>query len=178
MWPSANLLLMLALLLPNCSQQPFAKDIDLTAIGAMAPKGRVQDRDYNDLPVVNNLIQHGKQAIPYLISKLDDETKIKGHVVDYWSDVRVGDVALMILTDLFTDSTWQNTTIPGVGWDEFLQRGNHKSLTAEQVLRNYISKHGRSAIKKRWQALWLKYRNQLFWDQNDRCFRLSAQETH
>lgn len=173
----------------NCPQQPPTKatrvkqesraarvsDIDLAAIGSIAPKGRVQDRDYNDLPVVTKLIQHGKKAIPYLISKLDDETRIKSHVMDYWSDVRVADVALIILTDFFTDSTWQKSTIPGVSWDEFLERANH-DLTAEQVLRYYISKHGRKAIKARWQALWLKYRNQLVWDTNQRCFRLTSNE--
>ena len=74
---------------------------------------------YNNLPIVSTLIAHGKESIPYLISKLDDDTKIEGHVIDYWSEVRVGDVALVILTDFFTDGSWQHTTIPGVSWDEF-----------------------------------------------------------
>jgi hypothetical protein len=146
-------------------------EINLAAIGRIAPKGRVQDADYNHLPVVEQLIAHGKQSIPYLISKLDDETKIQGHVMDYWNDVRVGDVAFIILTDFFTDHTWQNTTIPGVDWDEFLERGGNKDITAEQVLRNYISSHGRSKIKSRWQQIWDKYRDKVEWDQTERCFK-------
>ncbi len=67
--------------------------IDLTKIGPIAPKGRVQDTEYNRLPIVEDLIARGNEAVPFLIGKLDDETKIKGHVFDYWSDVRVGDVA-------------------------------------------------------------------------------------
>ncbi len=63
-------------------------------MGRIAPKSRVQDRDYNQLPVVEQLIAHGKESIPFLISKLDDETKIVGHVIDYWNQVYVGDVAL------------------------------------------------------------------------------------
>ena len=148
-------------------------DINLASIGSIAPKGRVQDPDYNDLAVVNSLIQQGREAIPYLISKLDDETKIEGHVMDYWSDVRVADVAFITLTDFFTDSSWQHTTLPGVGWDEFLERGGNRDLTAEQVLRNYISKHGRKTIKDRWQALWREYGDRVFWDNKERCFRVT-----
>jgi hypothetical protein len=146
-------------------------DIELAAIGAIAPKGRVQDRDYNDLPVVTTLIAHGQEALPYLISKLNDETIIEAHVMDYWHEVRVGDVALIILSDFFTDSN-QNTTIPAVGWDEFLERGTNSGLTAAQVLRNYISKHGRKKIKARWQETWREYRDRVFWDENERCFKV------
>jgi hypothetical protein len=145
-------------------------EIDLATIGAIAPKGRVQDREYNQLPVVERLIAHGRESIPYLISKLDDATKIDGHVLDYWYDVRVGDVALIILTDFFIDHTWQNTTIPGIGWDKFLEPGGNTDLTGEQVLRNYIAKHGRRKIKQRWQKIWEEYRDKVEWDEKERCF--------
>jgi hypothetical protein len=191
-----NLLLIIGLSLPTaCSRAPSAKvtqrlpvkdessasivpvsDLNLASIGSIASKGRVQDSEYNDLAVVKRLTQQGKGAIPYLISKLDDETRIEGHVIDYWSEVRVADVALIILTHFFTDSSWQNTTVPGVGWDEFLERGVDRDLTGEQVLRNYISKHGRKAIKDRWHALWQEYRDRLFWDENERCFRVTFKE--
>lgn len=156
---------------PPSTKRPL-DEIDLAKIGAHAPKGRVQDREYNQLALVEDLIAHGKQSIPYLISKLDDETKINGHVVDYWYAVHVGDVALIILSDFFTDSTWQSTTIPGVGWDEFLERGGNRNLTGEQVLRNYIAKHGRGAIKKRWQQIWEAHKDEIWWDGKDRCFKL------
>jgi hypothetical protein len=189
-----NLLLVIGLSLPTgCSRAPSAKvterlpakvessasvvpvsDINLASIGSIAPKGRVQDGEYNDLAVVKRLTQQGKEAIPYLISKLDDETKIEGHVIDYWSEVRVADVALIILTDFFTDSSWQKTTVRGVGWDEFLERRVDRDLTREQLLRNYISKHGRKAIKDRWQALWREYSDRLYWDKNERCFRVTS----
>src|SRR5215471_7815339 len=149
---------------------PFSQ-IDLSKIGAIAPKGRVQDRDYNHLPVVEHLIAHGSEAVPFLIGKLDDRTKIKDHVFDYWYDVRVGDVAFIILTDFFTDPTWEKTTIPGVGYDTFLGRTN-SNLTGEQVLRDYISKHGRHDITDRWRAIWSQYKDRAYWDDKDRCFRL------
>ena len=149
-------------------------DINLATIGPVSPKGRVQDQDYNDLAIVKSLIAHRNEAVPYLISKLDDETKIESHVVDHWYEVRVGDVALIILTDFFTDSGWRNTTIPGVSWNEFLERGSNRDLTGEQVLRNYISKHGRKEIRNRWEKIWSEYSDRLLWDEKDRSFRVRA----
>jgi hypothetical protein len=148
--------------------------VDLVKIGHIAPKGRVQDLDYNQLSVIEELIAQGKDSVPYLISKLDDETKIDGPIVDYWSDVRVGDVALIVLTDFFTDSSWQRTTLAGVSWDEFLERRNRKTLTGQQVLRNYIAQHGRKKIQDRWKDTWEQYSNKLYWDEKERCFRLTS----
>ena len=37
--------------------------IDLSKMGHMAHKGRVQDKDYNDLEVVDQLIANGKDSI-------------------------------------------------------------------------------------------------------------------
>jgi len=147
--------------------------IDLASIGPIASKGRVQDHDYNDLPVVQNLIAHGKDSIPYLISKLSDETKVDGHVLDYWSEVRVGDVALIILTDFFTDAGQQKTTIAGLAWDEFLERGKTE-LTAEQVLHSYIAKHDRNKIKDRWQEIWKQHCDRIFWDESEQCFKVRS----
>jgi hypothetical protein len=146
--------------------------IDLREIGHVAPKGRVQDSDYNQLTVVENLITHGNEAVPFLIDKLSDETKLENQVFDYWHEVRVGDVALVILADFFTDPTGQ-TTIPGVGYDTFLRRKPHSNLTAEQLLRNYIAKNTRNDIVERWRAIWAKYKQRVYWDKIDRCFKLS-----
>ncbi len=146
-------------------------EIDLTRIGSVASKGRVQDTDYNHLPIVENLIAHGNDSVPFLIGKLADETKIRGHVFDYWYDVRVGDVAFVILTDFFTDRTWRDTTVPGVGYDTFLQRAN-SDIMAEQVLRDYIAKHGRGDISNRWRQIWVQYKDRVYWDESDRCFKL------
>lgn len=149
-------------------------EINLAKIGALAPKGRVQDRDYNQLPVVEQLILHGKESIPFLIGKLEDETRAEGHIMDYWSDVRVGDVAFVILTDFFTDSTWQRATIPDGGWDEFLGRGKDKNLPAEQLLRRYIARHGRRSIRQRWQQMWEQYKDKVYWDVDEKCFEMAA----
>jgi len=155
----------------NVSTVPLSQ-IDLTKIGVVADKGRVQDTDYNHLPVVESLIAHGNEAIPFLINKLDDETRMKDHVFNAGSEVHVGDVAFVILTDFFTDPTWQKTTIPGVDYDVFLQRTPNSNVAGEQLLRNYIAKHGRHDITKRWRNIWAQYKDLVHWDEHERCFRL------
>lgn len=147
------------------------KDIDLSKIGHITPKGRVQDKDYNELPIIDQLTANGKESIPFLISKLEDETKIKEHVMDYWYEIRVGDVAQIILNDFFLDYSWKKSTIPGVGWNEFLECKG-QDLTSEQCLSNYVSKYGRKSIRAKWQRVWDENKERIYWDETDRSFRL------
>ena len=148
-------------------------EIDLAHPGRIAPKGRVQDREYNQLPVVEQLIARGKESIPFLISKLDDETRIEGHVVDYWNQVYVGDVALIFLSDFFLERRRESSTIEGMKWEEFLGRGN-KEITGEQLLRSYVERHGRKRIKERWKNAWEKYQERIYWDEQERAFKVRA----
>jgi hypothetical protein len=147
-------------------------EINLAQIGHVASKGRVQDKDYNQLPVVEQLIAHGKESIPFLISKLEDETKIEDHVMDYWYQVYVGDVALIILSDFFLDKNWERSTVEGMKWDDFLERGAKREITGEQLLRNYIERHGRKRIKERWLQAWAKYQERIYWDDRERNFKI------
>jgi hypothetical protein len=55
-----------------------------------------------------------EKAIPLLIACLPDETATKESVMDFWPTTTVGDIAFFYLCDLFTDSTWQHSTIVGV----------------------------------------------------------------
>src|SRR5437899_3011624 len=86
-------------------KQPLAQ-IDLSKIGPIATKGRVQDKDYNELEVIDQLIGNGKASIPFLISKLDDRTTIDNHVMFSWPKVTVGDVALIVMSDFSLYTTW------------------------------------------------------------------------
>jgi hypothetical protein len=170
---------------PNVSaegmNQSASAAIDLTTIKRIESKGRVQDHDYNEIPVVDQLIALGPACIPLLIQGLEDQTVVVGRgmsgnesdrpVIAFWSETTVGDLALVILTDLFTDSTWEKTTIPGVGWNEFLDRKD-KNLTGEQVLREFIEKHGRKGLKAKWHKIWELNRDKIYWDKTERCFKV------
>jgi hypothetical protein len=146
--------------------------IDLAKIGHIAPKGRVQDKEYNQLEVVERLIAGGKESIPFLISQLESEKRVQGQVIDFWRKVTVGDLASIILLDLFTDPTWSKPTITGLTWNEFLEVEKDSDQDAEQQLRSYLSKHGRRQIKAKWQRVWEQNQERLYWDENDRCFKL------
>ena len=160
---------------PSSTPQPtIALDkIDLSQIGSLGGKGRAQDPSYHrDLLIVNQLLSHGKEAIPFLISKLDDETKIDSPVVDYWYESYVGDVALILLTDFFANTDEKTSTIQGMDWDTFLGRGTNKEIMAEELLRRYIKKNGRKKIKLRWQEAWEHNKDRIYWNEKDMNFSL------
>jgi hypothetical protein len=105
---------------------------DLRRIGQIADKGRVQDRDYNRTnPVIEQLIALRLDAIPLLIARLTDTTVIPKPPVNFWPQVTVGDVALLILSDFFLTSTGEVSTVPGPG------------LTTSSSARARMCLHGR-----------------------------------
>lgn len=97
---------------------------------------------------------------------------MKRQTIDFWYEVYVGDIALIILNDFFTKNDGITSTIPSFSWDEFLERGNDKDSTGEQILRNYIEKHGRTKIKERWQKMWKENKEDIYWDESKRCFMI------
>jgi hypothetical protein len=147
---------------PIISPKKALAEIDLKTIKHIAPEGRAQDgsledEKFNRLSIADDLIAHGKDSIPFLIGKLEDETEMERQTHDYWYKVYVGDVALIILGDLFTKNDGLTSTMPGFGWDEFLERGE---------------KHRRKTIRARWQKMWDENRENIVWDDAERCFKL------
>lgn len=150
-------------------------EIDLSQIDRVAPKGRVQDKDYNDLVVIDELLAHGNDAIPFLISKLEDDTKIDHHVFDYWpGPVTVGDVAYVILMDFTTDSSWTRDTIPGADRESILGRYD-RNLPGVERLARFVEKHGRKPVRQAWEKIWAAQKDQIIWDERERCFTLRNQ---
>lgn len=148
-------------------------DIDLSKIGHTAPSGRVQDLDNDPSDVVRQLVANEKKSVPFLISKLDDNTRVDDRIFDYWYNTFVGDIALSVLGDLFTLPDGVTSTLPGMSWDELLERGDDRSTMGEELLRRYIRKHGRKTIKQKWQAVWKANESKIYWDSTDRCFKLT-----
>lgn len=164
---------------PTPSSKPLevvskVSDIDLSKIGHTAPSGRVQDLDNDPSDVVQQLVAKEKESIPFLISKLDDNTRVNDRIFDYWYNTFVGDIALSVLGDLFTLPDGVTSTIPGMGWDELLERGDDRATMGEELLRRYIRKHGRKTILAKWQAVWKANESKIFWDSTDRCFKVKS----
>lgn len=148
------------------------KKIDLISIRHISPKGRVQDKEYNqNIPVVDQLISKGTDAIPILINFLEDERQLEKGVVDFWPEVKVGDMAHIILFDFFTDESFVKSTIPEIkfllGEDFFPDKPSWEKWY------DLIKEHGRISVKKYWQKIWENYREFIQWDVKKRCFTIS-----
>lgn len=148
-------------------------EIDISKIGHIAPKGRVQDKEYNELAVVDDLIANGKEAIPFLIGKIEDETVIHKPVMDFWPEITVSDVALLILSDFSLDSTWTKETIPGTSWQELFGAKQNPGISFSEYYETQIRKHGRGWVRARWETIWATYSDRLVWDDRERCFKLA-----
>ena len=131
-------------------------------------KGRLQECDDN--PVMKKVLAAGSPSIPVLISQLDETSRTKEPIEDFWNYTTSGDVAFIILTDLFTDKDGKSFTMPGVpNWD-MIMAGCNKA--AEACWRKYIHKHGIRSLQQSWQAAWEADRDRVVWDDDARCFRL------
>jgi hypothetical protein len=160
------------------AQTPSAGGIhfDLSKVGFVLDgkqicedKGRIQDYPSK---VMDQIISSGPNAVPVLIAMLRDEhiAETPEPIICYWPPMAIGDIAFCILTDLFTDSTYVKTTLPGTGWDDML--GPPADRPAWVQLNEFIKEHGRTALQVKWQKLWDKYKAEVYWDAKERCFRL------
>ena len=172
LWGIFILMAMLGISSPTMAGTSSGADIsvNLSKIGPIAPKGRVQDKEYNPhLRMVDALIEAGPDAIPFLVSKLDDDTEIKEYIIDYWDYVCVGDVALIILTDFFMTADWRSSTIPGLSFDELLERQTD-DVPSWILLHDFVAKHGRAELRRKAERLLEPYDGQFVWQPTQRCF--------
>jgi hypothetical protein len=139
-------------------------------------KGRFQDPDYNPNSVVmEQIIRAGRDAVPVLIDMLTDQKRKRGseNILCFWGEMSTGELAFTVLTDLFTDSTWCNTTVPGAEWSML---GPDSGETPSFVrLRNYIKKNGSKSLQEKWRRLWSEYKGKVYWDEKERCFMLKPE---
>jgi hypothetical protein len=131
-------------------------------------KGRVQDCSGT---VMQQILADGKNAIPLLTSQLTETESAKNEIADYWGDTRSGDVAFVVLNDLFTDSDLHTFRMPGVpDWPTVM---NGCNSTASGCWHIYLRKHGRESIRQAWLRAWNLQKQQIYWDRKAQCFRVS-----
>jgi hypothetical protein len=114
----------------------------------------------------------GKQAIPMLIACLTDETKTKEPIEDYWGVTTVGDIAFFYLCDLFTDSTWEHSTIDGVVTWKVLE-SEYPGAAAFTSWDEFVKKHGRRYVQNEWSKKWEEDKALIFWDGKEQCFKIA-----
>jgi hypothetical protein len=156
-------------------KQPQFDLFKVNGAGLCLDKGRVQDRDYNYSETVEQIIAGGKDSIPRLIAMLTDERLSRHQIICFWGNMTVGEVAYVVLMDLFTDSTWQHATVPEATDDYFLGP-NAENDAAFQRFRAYTNKHGKRPLQIKWQKVWTRYKDRLYWDDKERCFKLADTE--
>jgi hypothetical protein len=175
MWRAVLVVLFVMVGIVSPSGPQGTKRFDLAKIRetpGCAAKGRLQDRGYNDSKVVEQIIRGGKDSIPILISQLTEEKRIHPPVFCFWNETTTGDVAFVMLTDLFTDSTWTKATIPEASWDALLDPA--PDTPGIYQLSIHVRKYGRKSVQKKWKEIWEKYKDQVVWDPRERCFKLKS----
>jgi hypothetical protein len=139
----------------------------------MQAKGRLQDAG---APQTVHILELGKKAIPMLIACLNDETRTKEPIEDFWPVTTVGDIAFFYLCDLFTDSTWEHSTIDGVVTWKTLS-SEYPDSPAWDALHGFVKKHGRHFIQAEWSKKWQEEKSAIFWDVKERCFKIGPHRT-
>jgi hypothetical protein len=137
------------------------------------PKGRLQDAG---APQTVRILKLGKNAIPMLIACLTDETETKEPIEDFWPVTTVGDVAFFYLCDLFTDSTWEHSTINGViNWKTV--QAEDPNSAAWTSWYEFVKKHGRKYVQDAWSKRWKEEESAIFWEAKEQCFKVGPPAT-
>ena len=146
---------------------PLWKFDEMTAPSSCRMMGRFQDKEYCDSKVVDQVVAMGKEAIPLLISELTDERKTKHSIYDLWKYTAAGDIAHSLLLDLFTAPNLTVTSMPEL---DSLQMECRKP--GEACWRKFLQKKGRKYVQEQWEAAWNAHKDQIYWDEQARCFKL------
>jgi hypothetical protein len=85
-----------------------------------------------------------------------------------------GDVALIVLSDLFLDPSWKSSTLTELCWDNILQRTDEET-PAWDLLNTFVKAHGRAELAKRWRAAWAQHSTAIRWDPTGRYFVVEGQ---
>jgi hypothetical protein len=132
------------------------------------PKGRLQDAGASQTA---HIIELGTKAVPMLIACLTDQTRSKEPIEDFWPVTTAGDIAFFYLCDLFTDSTWDHSTIDGVvNW--MTVDAEYPDSPAWMAWHEFVKKHGRRYVQNSWYKKWKEEQSNLFWDAKEQCFKV------
>ena len=135
-------------------------------------KNRMQD--VPDIRAVKRILYLRERAIPSLIECLTDGRKTKEPVFDFWAETRVGDIAFVLLLDLFPDAKMKHLTVDGViTWQE-----NNAESTADSpswvAWDQYLANHGRLFIQQAWLKNWAEIENRVYRDASERRFKVKS----
>ena len=138
----------------------------------LSGQGRIQDEAYDqEVALVDLIVTYGKDSIPILADMIDDETEISTPDFSYWPQVTVGDVAFKLLTDLTTDYSRQQRTIPDTSFEDMIGQSNPDASFVSSYY-DYVEKYGRQSIRDKWLRVSRTYGEQMYWDEKEKCFKI------
>jgi hypothetical protein len=134
-------------------------------------RGKARLQDCSDSPVMDQVLAGGKSSVAVLISQLTETHKTDAPVEDFWSYTTSGDVAFILLTDLFTDKDGASSTLPqALGWGSINAGCDNGD---EGCWRKYVRDHGIRTVQQSWQNAWQANQDRIVWDSDARCFRIA-----
>lgn len=150
----------------------------VTLTPPLNPKYPAQDGRWNTkVPAIELVRRHEKAVIPLLIEVIASEEAVRdAPVLDFWGETRAGDVAFVLLLDLFIDPSTLRPTAPGMTWEEIVGRPARDD-TAWARYRRYLEEQGRESLRDRWRSFWTSNRDAVRWDSSCPCFRASGEIT-
>jgi len=152
------------------------RTFDLMKIAQLGGKGRIQDLGYQPRdPQVTAILAMGKDAIPLLIDAIESERPYGDPPAPFWPKMVEGDVALVVLSNLFLDPTWQRSTLPELCWDNLLERTSEET-PAWELLNAFVKLHGRAELARRWRQAWAQDGTRVRWDSTGKYFRVEGRE--
>lgn len=156
---------------PAPPRDPFRLEHFDEAAGMCRGKGRLQDTEYCRSATMDAILAKGKDAVPILIAQLTDERVVKMPILDYWNEMKVGDIAYVILRNLFTDAGADTLNLSGL---ESTQ--DACSDGANTCWRLLVRMRGRRSIQRQWLAAWNANKSEVYWDATARTFKMPALE--
>ncbi len=116
---------------------------------------------------MDQIVADGKSAIPVLISQIADSRWIAEPVYDFWPRIHAGELAYLILEDLFVDDTWKKSTMPPLFAE---QRCNEPGWVCWA---RFKRPHSLKDLQSHWMEFWKANKERIYWDDKARCFRLT-----
>jgi hypothetical protein len=86
-----------------------------------------------------------------------------------------GDMALIVLSDLFLDPTWKQSTLPELCWDNLLGRTSGDTASWD-LLKNYVASHGRAELARHRLQAWARDGERMRWDPKGNYFKVEGRE--
>jgi len=166
----------------SCAQSatPLPLRFDLSKVG-MVVNGEQECNDTNprlqEIPstTMDQILAAESKAVPVLVGMIAEKqmAQTREPIICYWPGMAIGDIAFVLLTGLFRDTSGK-TTVPGADWASMMDPED-KDRPAWEQLSLFVKRHGRAALQAKWQKVWARYKDQVYWNKKEECFRLKGQ---